>query len=115
MEIMNQLHFKKPMKQQMVKRGKLLNHTVAIVIPKIELKLKKFEFNPQNVFEQIHIAIVTTNVLKRKKRLCIKRKRVSLTFIYKTDEQSMRNWLVIISKLDVPLRMAICAICLCIE
>ena len=47
MEIMNQLHFKKPMKQQMVKRGKLLNHTVAIVIPKIELKLKKFEFNPK--------------------------------------------------------------------
>ena len=47
MEIMNQLPFKKPMKQQMVKRGKLLNHTVAFVIPKIELKLKKFEFNPQ--------------------------------------------------------------------
>ena len=46
MEIMNQLPFKKPMKQQMVKRGKLLNHiTVAFVISKIELKLKKFEFN----------------------------------------------------------------------
>ena len=91
MEIMNQLPFKKPMKQQMVKRGKLLNQTVAIVIPKIELKLKKFEFNPKMFLSKSTLPLSPQNVLKRKKRLCIKRKRVSLTFIYKTVEQSMLN------------------------